>query len=59
MFQSPLDYVFQNIADIYPSGLSAMSPIWTTKGNVAHAVIQSIFWDKMRRVDIQTVSKES
>ena len=46
MFQSPLDYVFQNIADIYPSGLSDMSPIWTTKGNVAHAVIQSIFLDK-------------
>lgn len=46
MFQSPLDYVFQNIADIYPSGLSAMSPIWTTKGNVAHAVIQTIFWNK-------------
>lgn len=46
LFQSPLDYVFQNIADIYPSGLSAMSPIWTTKGNVAHAVIQSIFWNK-------------
>lgn len=46
MFQSPLDYVFQAMADIYPSGLSAMSPIWTTKGNVAHAVIQTIFWDK-------------
>jgi hypothetical protein len=46
MFQSPLDYVFQAMADIYPSGLSAMSPIWTTKGNVAHAVIQTIFWNK-------------
>lgn len=34
------------MADIYPSGLSAMSPIWTTKGNVAHAVIQKVFWNK-------------
>jgi hypothetical protein len=48
MFQSPLDYIFQNIADIYPSGLSAMSPIWTTKGNVAHAVIQSIILGQER-----------
>ncbi len=46
MFQSPLDYTFQSIAQIYPVGASAMSPIWTTKGNVAHAVIQTLFWDK-------------
>lgn len=46
MFQSPLDYTFQSIADIYPVGASAMSPIWTTKGNVAHAVIQALFWNK-------------
>lgn len=46
MFQSPLDYTFQSIADIYPVGASAMSPIWTTKGNVAHAVIQTLFWNK-------------
>lgn len=46
MFQSPLDYTFQSIADIYPVGASAMSPIWTTKGTVAHAVIQTLFWNK-------------
>ncbi|GAA6529379.1 hypothetical protein LPYR103PRE_13520 [Segatella asaccharophila] len=46
MFQSPVDYTFQFIADIYQSGLSAMAPMRTTKGNVAHAVIQTLFFNK-------------
>lgn len=46
MYQSPVDYVFGYIAGIWPVGASAMSPLNTTKGNVAHAVIQTLFWNK-------------
>lgn len=46
MYQSPLDYTFGSIAHIQQVGASAMAEIWTTKGNVAHAVIQTLFWNE-------------
>lgn len=46
MFQSPVDYAFQYLAWLRPKGVSSMPRIWTTKGTVAHKVIQTLFWDK-------------
>jgi len=42
--QNPLDYTMENIAYISDNGQSDLSNITMTKGNVAHAVIQHLFY---------------
>ncbi len=44
LMQDPLDYTLENIAYISDNGQSDLSNIATTKGNVAHAVIQHLFY---------------
>ena len=42
--QNPIDYTLENIAYISDNGQSNLSNIAMTKGNVAHAVIQHLFY---------------
>ena len=44
LMQNPLDYTMENIAYISDNGQSDLSNIAMTKGNVAHAVIQHLFY---------------
>ncbi len=44
LMQNPLDYTMENIAYISDNGQSDLSNIDMTKGNVAHAVIQHLFY---------------
>lgn len=44
LMQNPLDYTLENIAYISDNGQSDLSNIAMTKGNVAHAVIQHLFY---------------
>ena len=44
LMQNPLDYTMENIADISDNGQSDLSNIAMTKGNVAHGVIQHLFY---------------
>lgn len=44
LMQNPLDYALENIAYISDNGQSTLSNIAITKGNVAHAVIQHLFY---------------
>ena len=44
LMQNPLDYTLENIAYISDNGQSVLSNIAMTKGNVAHAVIQHLFY---------------
>jgi len=44
LMQNPLDYTMENIAYISDNGQSDLSNITMTKGNVAHAVIQHLFY---------------
>lgn len=44
LMQNPLDYAMENIANISDNGQSALRDIALTKGNVAHAVIQHLFY---------------
>lgn len=46
LIQNPVDYALENIAFIRDNGESAMRNLATTKGNVAHAVIQNLFLTK-------------
>lgn len=39
----PFDYMFERILGYRSTGLRALSPLQTTKGNVAHAVIAQLF----------------
>lgn len=43
LIQDPLDYVLENIAYIRDNGQSTLGNLAATKGNVAHAVIQTLF----------------
>ena len=44
LMQDPLDYTMENIAYISDNGQSDLSNMALTKGNVAHAVIQHLFY---------------
>ena len=44
LLQNPLDYTMENIAYISDNGQSDLSNIAMTKGNVAHGVIQHLFY---------------
>ena len=44
LMQNPLDYTLENIAYICDNGQNDLSNIAMTKGNVAHAVIQHLFY---------------
>lgn len=44
LMQNPIDYTLENIAYISDNGQSNLSNIAMTKGNVAHAVIQHLFY---------------
>lgn len=44
LMQDPLDYAMENIAYISDNGQSDLSNMALTKGNVAHAVIQHLFY---------------
>ena len=44
LMQNPLDYTMESIAYISDNGQSDLSNIAMTKGNVAHAVIQHLFY---------------
>ena len=44
LMQNPLDYTLENIAYISDNGQNNLSNIAMTKGNVAHAVIQHLFY---------------
>ena len=44
LMQNPLDYMMENIADISDNGQSDLSNLAMTKGNVAHGVIQHLFY---------------
>ena len=44
LMQNPLDYTLENIAHISDNGQSDLSNIAMTKGNVAHAVIEHLFY---------------
>ncbi len=44
LIQNPVDYALENIAYISDNGQSALSNIAKTKGNVAHGVIQHLFY---------------
>ena len=44
LMQNPIDYALENIAYISDNGQSDLSNIAMTKGNVAHAVIQHLFY---------------
>lgn len=44
LIQNPIDYALDSIAYISDNGQSALSNIAMTKGNVAHAVIQHLFY---------------
>lgn len=44
LIQNPVDYALENIAYIRDNGQSALSNIAMTKGNVAHGVIQQLFY---------------
>ena len=44
LMQNPLDYTMENIAYISDNGQSDLSNIAMTKGNVAHGVIQHLFY---------------
>ena len=44
LMQDPLDYTMENIAYISDNGQSDLSNIAMTKGNVAHGVIQHLFY---------------
>lgn len=45
LIQNPIDYTLEHIAHINDNGQSQLSNLATTKGNVAHAVIQYLFFD--------------
>ena len=44
LIQNPLDYALENIAYIRDNGQSDLANLARTKGNVAHGVIQSLFY---------------
>ena len=44
LMQNPIDYTLENIAYISDNGQSDLGNIAMTKGNVAHAVIQHLFY---------------
>lgn len=44
LMQNPLDYTLENIAYISDNGQNDLANIAMTKGNVAHAVIQHLFY---------------
>ena len=44
LMQNPLDYTMEYIANIKDNGQSDLSNMATTKGNVAHGVIQHMFY---------------
>lgn len=44
LIQNPLDYTLESISNISDNGQSDLSNIAMTKGNVAHAVIQHLFY---------------
>lgn len=46
LIQNPLDYTLENISYISDNGQSDLSNIAMTKGNVAHTVIQHLFYVK-------------
>lgn len=43
LIDSPFDYMFQNILKLNKKGTAALSPVFTTKGTVAHAIIENLF----------------
>lgn len=43
LIDNPFDYVFNKIIKLRKSGSAAMSAIHTTKGTVAHAIIEELF----------------
>ena len=45
LMQNPIDYALENIAYISDNGQSTLSNLAATKGNVAHAVIQNLFFN--------------
>ncbi|ACX75375.1 conserved domain protein [Fibrobacter succinogenes subsp. succinogenes S85] len=43
LIDNPFDYVFNKIIKLRKSGSAAMSAVFTTKGTVAHAIIEKLF----------------
>jgi hypothetical protein len=43
LVEHPMDYVMEDLLGIKSAGIAAMSPVRTTLGNVAHAVIAELF----------------
>ena len=43
LIEHPLDYVLDKTANLRPQGASALSAVYTTKGTVAHAIIEELF----------------
>ena len=43
LVEHPFDYLMGNLLDITGDGMAQMADVKTTKGNVAHAVIESLF----------------
>jgi hypothetical protein len=39
----PFDYVFDKIINLQKKGAAALSAVYTTKGTVAHAIIEELF----------------
>ena len=43
LIDNPFDYVFDKIIHLQKQGAAALSAVYTTKGTVAHAIIQELF----------------
>ncbi len=43
LIDNPFDYVFDKIIHLHQQGAAALSEVYTTKGTVAHAIIQELF----------------
>ena len=43
LIENPFDYVFDKIINLKQEGASALAEVFTTKGTVAHAVIEELF----------------
>ena len=43
LIDSPFDYTFDKLINLKKEGAAALDPIFTTRGSVAHAVIEKIF----------------
>lgn len=43
LIEHPFDYVMEKICGFSMSGEAAMNPVFTTKGTVAHAIIEELF----------------